>query len=203
MVLINPHSAALWSGQRIGLLGGSFNPAHSGHRQVSLFALKRLKLDHIWWLVSPQNPLKSTHGMASLNQRMKTAAAMAQHPRIHVTDLEHQWGVFYTIDVLKALRKRFPKTHFVWLMGADNMQQIEHWRAWGDIFKSVPVAVFRRPAYAAGRRRGKAAVRFDRFWINRQKAKLLAEVKPPAWLVLDNDLSHLSATALRKRQNKF
>lgn len=198
MMHITPHSGSSVAGQRIGLLGGSFNPAHQGHRSVSLFALKRLKLDQIWWLVSPQNPLKSKQGMASLADRLRNARKTAAHPRIHVTDLESQLGTFYTIDTLKALRQRFPTTDFVWLMGADNLQQIPKWRSWQDIFMSVPVAVFRRPAYAAGRRLGKAVLRFDRFWRSVRQGHQLAGSKPPAWLVLDNVLNGMSATQVRQ-----
>lgn len=200
--MLNPHlrSGPAFSGLRIGLLGGSFNPAHEGHRAISLFALKRLGLDQIWWLVSPQNPLKPECGMASLIERLKTARAVARSPRIIVTDLESRLGTRYAIDTLRALLRRFPRTHFVWLMGADNLDQISVWRKWPDIFHKVPVAVFRRPAYAAGRGSSKAAQRFDYAWLPASKGKNLAECKPPAWLVLDNRLNSLSATSIRQQR---
>ena len=202
MRAFSSHSGRSCAGLRIGLLGGSFNPAHAGHRSVSLYALKRLGLDQIWWLVSPQNPLKSPKDMAPFEERFQQAQQMAAHPRILVTDIEVQWGKVYTAETLKLLRKRFPKTQFVWLMGADNLCQIHLWRRWPEIFASVPVAVFQRPAYAAGRKRGKAALRFDKSWIPVHQGHKLAHAKPPVWLLLDNPLNSLSATELR-RQGKI
>jgi nicotinate-nucleotide adenylyltransferase len=190
------------AGRRIGLLGGSFNPAHEGHRAVSLYALKRLGLDQIWWLVSPQNPLKSVQGMASLPERLLSARAMAAHARIIVTDIENDAGTRYTADTLSMLKRRFPRTHFVWLMGADNLTQMPHWHKWQDIFRSVPVAVFRRPTYAAGRKRGKAAVRFDKAWVPAVRGKKLASKKPPAWLLLDNRLDPESSTRIRGQRGE-
>ncbi|MBV9833149.1 MAG: nicotinate-nicotinamide nucleotide adenylyltransferase, partial [Alphaproteobacteria bacterium] len=114
--------------RRIGLLGGSFNPAHEGHVHISLEALKRLDLDEVWWLVSPQNPLKAANGMASLADRMEGARSVtATHPRLRVTDLERKLGTRYTIDTVRALRRRHPHARFVWLMGADNLRQLPRW----------------------------------------------------------------------------
>jgi nicotinate-nucleotide adenylyltransferase len=183
---------------RIGLLGGSFNPAHAAHREISLYALKFLNLDQIWWLVSPQNPLKSTHDMAPLAMRIRNAQVIAHHPKIIVTGIEKKLGTLYTIDTLKALKRRFPRTHFIWLMGADNLQQIPYWKNGLDIFYQVPVAVFRRPHYAAGRRVGKAAQRFDRYWMGSKHAHSLLGMSAPAWLVMDNKRNGLSATAIRR-----
>ena len=111
-------------------MGGSFNPAHDGHRHVSIEALKRLKLDEVWWLVAEQNPLKPVKGMAPFAKRLKAAAAFANHPRIRVLDLETRLGTRYTRDTVKALHALFPRTHFIWLMGADNLAQIRHWEHW-------------------------------------------------------------------------
>jgi len=195
-----PHlnSGPSFAGRRIGLLGGSFNPAHEGHVAVSRFALKRLGLDQVWWLVSPQNPLKSAHGMAPLSERLLAARRRAGHARIVVTDIERELGTLYTADTLRALKRRFPRTHFVWLMGADNLAQLPKWHKWTHIFEAVPVAVFRRPAYAAGRKRGKAAQRFDGAWMPVCRSGRLALSKAPAWLVLDNRLDPLSSTQVRK-----
>ena len=121
-------------GQRIGLLGGSFNPAHDGHSHISNLALERLNLDCVWWLVSQQNPMKSTEGMASLDQRMEKAREVAGNRRIMVTDIERELGTQYTADTLPALQKKFSGGHFVWLMGADNLAQIEQWHEWENIF---------------------------------------------------------------------
>ena len=170
---------------------------------MSLFALKRLGLDQIWWLVSPQNPLKPVAGMAPLSKRLAMAQAEARHPHIIVTAIEAELGTLYTADTLKALQRRFPAVHFVWLMGADNMRQITRWRQWMDIFHTVPVAVFRRPAYAAGRGCGKAALRFDRAWLPASKGRTLAERQAPAWLMMDNPLNFVSATKIRKDQTTW
>lgn len=186
---------------RIGLLGGSFNPAHRGHLAISLHALRRLQLDQIWWLVSPQNPLKPEKGMALLSKRMTAARALATHPKILVMDLEAKLDTRYTVDTLCKLKQKFPHTRFVWLMGADNLKQIPRWKDWQDIFALVPIAVFRRPAYVVGRTLGKAAQRFRRSWMPASRAKSLAGQVAPAWLVLDNQLNSLSATGIRQQQN--
>ena len=138
--------------------------------------------------------------MLPLHERMVCAQKLARHPRIVVTDIESRLHTRYTVDSLAALKYRFPKAHFVWLMGADNMQQMPRWHKWPEIFSSVPVAVFRRPAYAAGRGRGKAAQRFDKAWVSASQAKNLALMPPPRWLVLDNRLNRMSATQIRAGQ---
>jgi nicotinate-nucleotide adenylyltransferase len=130
-------------GMRIGLLGGSFNPAHGGHLYISEIARKALKLDYVWWLVSPGNPLKSEP--APLELRMTHARNAAQAPRIHVTDIERRLGTRYTVDTVVALQRRFPGVHFIWLMGSDNLEQFARWRRWRDIAARIPIAVVRRP----------------------------------------------------------
>jgi nicotinate-nucleotide adenylyltransferase len=191
-------SGPRYAGLRIGLLGGSFNPAHAGHRFVSLYALKTLGLDRIWWLVSPQNPLKPSEGMASLAERVTRARAVAAHPRIEVTALEAALDTRFTVDTLTALRRTHPKTRFVWLMGADNLVQIGRWRRWNRIFELVPIAVFRRPTYSLGASRSKAARRFTRRRVGEQRARGLAGRTPPAWVFLRNPLHPASATAIRQ-----
>ena len=195
MIFLNPRAGSLFAGMRIGLLGGSFNPAHEGHRAMSLYALKRLGLNQVWWLVSPHNPLKPEKNMAPLASRLEKARMAARHPKIMVTDIETRIGTRYTADTLSILRARFSRTHFVWLMGADNLRQIPRWRRWTDIFKEMPVAVFRRPGCAI---EGKAARRFASSRHAAGYGKKLALHAPPAWLVLDNPLNLLSATALRR-----
>jgi len=187
---------------RIGLLGGSFNPAHEGHRMISLFALRRLGLTQIWWLVSPQNPLKPSRGMSPLKARMEKAHLVANHPKIFVSDIEARLGTRFTVDTLIALKKHFPRAEFVWLMGADNMKQLPCWRDWQHIFDLAPVAVLRRPGYAAGRGLGKPAQRFRKAWVPAKRGKKLMEAKLPAWTVLDNPLSRASATEIRKQQKE-
>ncbi len=197
---MNPHrhSGPSYAGLRIGLMGGSFNPAHEGHLAISLHALKQLQLDQIWWLVSPQNPLKSITGMAPFAERLKRAHKLARHPRIIASDLESHLGTRYSYDTLRALQRHFLRTQFVWLMGADNMQQLPKWHKGMEIFDLVPVAVFRRPTYAAGRGLGKAAQRFEKAWLPTERGKLLSTYCPPAWTILDNQYNKLSATAIRQ-----
>ncbi len=182
---------------RTGLLGGSFNPAHGGHRQLSLEALKRLGLDEVWWLVSPQNPLKPTAGMAPLAVRMAEARQVAHHPRIRVTDIERRLGTRYTVDTLAVLTKRYPGRAFVWLMGADNLIDIARWRDWPRIFRTVPIAVFDRPSYSQRSLRATAARRFARARCGPEAAKSLATATPPAWIFVGMRLNPTSATAIR------
>src|SRR5437016_718615 len=136
------------AGLHIGLLGGSFNPAHEGHSHASELALKQLGLDYVWWLVSPQNPLKATGSMASFEERLEGAKNFNRHPRVIVTGIESQLGTRFTIDTLEALKRRFALLRFVWLMGSDNLLQIPRWRGWQQIFESVPVAIIARPGTA-------------------------------------------------------
>jgi len=195
-----PHlrNGAAFAGLTIGLLGGSFNPAHEGHLEMSLHAIKALGIDQVWWLVSPQNPLKGTADMAALDRRLAQARRVATHPHITVTDIETELGTRYTADTLRALKRRFPRVRFVWLMGADNLRQISRWKDWADIFHLCPVAVFRRPAYAAGRGIGKAAMRFGKAWRRPAQGINLAGSDLPAWVILDNKLNYTSATEIRR-----
>ncbi len=183
--------------RRIGLLGGSFNPAHQGHRDISLAALKYLGLDEIWWLVSPQNPLKPVDGMAPFAERLKSAEAMARHPKIRVTDIESRLGTQFTADTLKALVTRFPSCRFVWLMGADNLAQISSWRDWTKIFHLTPIAVFDRPTYTVKALTALAARRFRRSRRREATLKMLAATPPPAWVFVHHRLNPISATAIR------
>jgi nicotinate-nucleotide adenylyltransferase len=184
--------------RRIGLLGGSFNPAHAGHRHISLLALRRLKLDQVWWLVSPQNPLKSRADMDSEAARLESARRVARHPQLVVTDLESRIGTVYTADTLAAMRRLFPRTCFVWLMGADNLRQINRWQRWQTIFASVPVAVFARPTYDLPAKASLAAHRFASARAGEERAAGLAGRRPPAWLFLHTQLHAASATAIRE-----
>lgn len=189
-------------GRRIGLLGGSFNPAHDGHRHISLCALRQLGLDEVWWLVSPQNPLKPAHGMAPLEQRMAAARTVARHPRIRVTDIERRLDTRYTVDTVRALKRRHPGYMFVWLIGADNLRQLPRWRAWTGLFRSVAVAVFARPSYSLKALAGQAASRFARFRLPESQARCLASQAPPAWVFLRIRLHPASATAIRAAAKK-
>lgn len=180
----------------VGLLGGSFNPAHDGHRYVSTEALKRLGLDEIWWLVSPQNPLKPAAGMAPLAARLASARAAARHPRIRVLALESRLGTRYTADTLDRLRL-WPGHRFVWLIGADNLAQMPRWRRWSDILARTPVAVFAREPYLRAALAGKAASRFAHARIGQERARALPVTPPPAWTFVRLRPHPASATALR------
>jgi nicotinate-nucleotide adenylyltransferase len=184
-------------GRRIGLLGGSFNPAHDGHRDISLQALRRLGLDEVWWLVSPQNPLKPIAGMAPFAARLAGARAVAHHPRIRVTGIEAELGTTYTAEMLPRLMRRFPNARFVWLMGADNLIQIASWRDWTWIFHTVAIAVFDRPNYSLKALSCTAARRFNKARLKESQASVLADRPPPAWVFLHIRRNPTSATRIR------
>jgi nicotinate-nucleotide adenylyltransferase len=189
------------SGRRvIGLLGGSFNPAHAGHRHISLMALKRLRLDEVWWLVSPQNPLKPTDGMAPFGERLAGARGLAGHPRIRVTGIEAGLRTTYTAETLQRLARRLPRLRFIWLMGADNLVQIHQWRDWQQIFHTVAVAIFARPSYCLRALASRAAHRFARNRVPESASGTIRRQGPPAWVFLVGPLSPLSATAIRARR---
>jgi nicotinate-nucleotide adenylyltransferase len=184
---------------RVGLVGGSFNPAHSGHLHISQLALEILGLDAVWWLVSPQNPLKSTEGMAPLADRLAAARALAApEPRVMVTDLERAFDTRYTVDTLAALRERYADTRWVWIMGADNLSEVHQWKDWPRIFELVPVAVFDRPSYSFQALQGVAARRFQAQRKSRAQATMLADMTPPAWVFLWSAFDPASATAIRQ-----
>ncbi len=180
------------------MLGGSFNPAHDGHLYISRMALRRLGLDEVWWLVSPQNPLKPSNGMAEYTRRMAAAADVASvEPRIRVSDFERHQGTRYTADTLSNLVRTQPRSRFVWLMGADNLLQIHRWHSWPSIFHTVPVAVFGRPGYSLRATSGVAARRFARDRWPQAAAKRLADACAPAWVFLKIREHPESATRIR------
>ncbi len=180
---------------RIGLLGGSFNPAHEGHLHISLEALKRLKLDQVWWLVSPQNPLKNKGDLADYALRLESARALASHPCIRVLSLEQEQGLYYTIDTLTYLTRRH-RHRFVWLMGADNLAGFHRWRAWRKIASLVPIAVLDRAPYGLKALHGRFATKFAKSRI--AAPVLLPRVQPPCWSYLTIPRHPLSASTLRK-----
>lgn len=184
-------------------MGGSFNPAHAGHRHISLLALTRLGLDEVWWLVSPQNPLKSRTGMASFGRRFAMAALQARHPRIIVSDLEVRLGTTFTFDTLAALARYYPNTDFVWLMGADNLGQIHRWQHWRGIFANIPIAVFDRPPHRLRTLASPAASAFARHRLDASRSRALATTTPPAWLFFMSRLEPLSSTELRHAARSF
>jgi nicotinate-nucleotide adenylyltransferase len=172
---------------------------------ISRLALKLLDLDQIWWLVSPQNPLKPVDGMAPFAVRLEGARRIAEaDERIVVTDLENRLGSsHYTADTLKALRRRFPRLRFVWLMGGDNLVQIPKWERWADIFRTMPIAVFDRPSYSLKALSGLAAKRFARFRVPASDERRLAEMEPPAWVFFHTRLDDRSATRIRSEPNQI
>jgi nicotinate-nucleotide adenylyltransferase len=183
-------------GLRIGLLGGSFNPAHEGHLHVSEVALKRLGLDYVWWLVTPQNPLKPVAGMAPLAERVHSARCVARHPRIVVMDIERCFKTHYSFDTLRALRRRFPELKFTWLMGSDNLQIFRRWHRWADIARAVPIAVIERPGSSMAMRGAIAIQRFGHF----RHERSLGAAQAPAIRILDGKRNAQSATAIRAAQ---
>lgn len=164
--------------------------------------MRRLGLDEVWWLVSPQNPLKARAGMADLATRVAAARAVAAHRRIRVGALETGLGTVYTVDTLAALTRRLPRARFVWLMGADNLAQINRWQGWTRIFHMVPIAVLDRPSYSLGAAMGRAARRFARFRRPKGSARLLASAMPPAWVLLRGRRHPASASAIRANTRK-
>jgi nicotinate-nucleotide adenylyltransferase len=188
---------------RIGLLGGSFNPPHDAHVEISLAAVKRLGLDQVWWLVTPGNPLKDASKLPDLAGRVQAAKDfVAKHPRIEVTGFAGEKSSPYTIDLLSEIKRRFPAVKFVWLMGADNLADFHRWRAWERIFKLMPIAVLDRPSFRLKARASKAAHRFSEFHVDESDASGLAQLEPPAWTILSHRLSALSSTKLRAKKPK-
>jgi nicotinate-nucleotide adenylyltransferase len=183
---------------RIGLYGGSFNPAHAGHRHVSVLALKRLQLDRIWWLVTPGNPLKDHGELASTAARVALARQVASHPDIEVTSFEEEIGARYTVDTLLFLARRCPGVNFVWIMGADNLASFHRWRGWQTIADLMPFAVVDRPGFTLKATRSRAAIRLAPYRVDAQAAARLATMAPPAWLFLYGPRSFLSSTELRR-----
>ena len=184
-------------GLRIGLQGGSFNPPHAAHRQLALLALKRLQLDRVWWLVSPGNPLKDTSELPSLAMRIEAARKIAAHPAIEVTGIEATLNTRYTVDTIAALRRRFPKVRFVWLMGADNLAQFHRWRDWERIAAQIPMAVIDRPPDSFRALASPAAQALSKYRHNETLAARLADFTAPAWMYLHGMKSPLSSTELR------
>ena len=185
--------------RRIGLLGGSFNPAHDGHLHISRMALEKLGLDEVWWLVSPQNPLKDEDDMAYLPDRMAAARGIARvEPKIKVLDLERQIETTYTIDTLNVLKTHFPAVGFVWLMGADILIEMPKWKNWRRIFHTVPIAVFARPSYSFRALSSRAARVFAGGQRRMSRANTLASARLPAWVFMKIPTHAASATALRR-----
>ncbi len=184
-------------GMRIGLLGGSFNPPHRAHRAVSLFAIKRLRLDRVWWLVTPGNPLKDQNALHDLEARTEAARRVADDPRIEVSCLESVIGTRYTIDTINYLRRRGSGLRFVWIMGADNLAQFHRWQNWQRIANQVPIAVIDRPPQSFRALTAPAAQALARYRLPENEARRLADHRAPAWVFLTGLKMKLSSTGLR------
>jgi nicotinate-nucleotide adenylyltransferase len=191
--VLPPHAP----GMRIGLFGGTFDPPHQAHLAASLLALKRLKLDRVWWLVTPGNPLKNTSNLAPIGERIKAARALTRHPRIDVTGLEAVIKTRYTYDTIRWLIACCPGVQFVWIMGADNLRSFHRWQRWRDITKLVPIVVIDRlgPSLYAGASPAGQALLHAR--IPEYAVTALSRRAAPAWAYLHGLKSPLSSTALR------
>ena len=170
---------------------------HAAHRAISLFAMRRLGLDRVWWLVTPGNPLKEGRALRTLAERMTAAKAVARHPRIDVSCLETVIGTRYTIDTMSYLRRRCPTVRFVWIMGADNLAQFHRWKDWRRIASLVPIAVIDRPPASLRALSSVATQALGPYRIDQRQAATLADRRPPAWTFLTGLKSSLSSTGLR------
>lgn len=189
-----------YSGSAVGLLGGSFNPPHAGHRQISLTALRRLGLRQVWWLVSPGNPLKDHSELKPFAERRALAARISRHPRIAVSTFEHDRGLIYTAQTIAALRAAHRDLSFVWIMGADNLATFHHWERWRSIAETVPIAVFDRPGYRYKALSSPAATAYQSARIAECDALNLSTYRAPAWTFLTGPLNPLSSTQLRNSE---
>jgi nicotinate-nucleotide adenylyltransferase len=193
--VLPPHTP----GMAIGLFGGSFNPPHAGHRLACLIAMKRLRLDRLWWLVTPGNPLKNNAGLPPLGERIAAARALADHPRIVVTGVEAGIGTRFTHDTLAHLTERCPGVDFVWIMGADNLSGFRRWERWRAIASLMPIAVVDRPGSTLPATASLAAHALGRHRLPEARAQSLVGASPPAWTFLHGPRSHLSSTTIRSR----
>jgi nicotinate-nucleotide adenylyltransferase len=188
---------------RIGLYGGTFNPAHAGHRHVSLLALKRLKLNRLWWIVTPGNPLKERGGLRPACERAEAARPLARHPRIDITCFEEEIGAQFTVDTLAYVAGRCPAVRFVWIMGADSLGSFHRWVGWRRIAEIMPFAVIDRPGWTLRASQSRAATALAHYRIDESDAALLPSLPPPAWTFLHGPRSSLSSSELRKQSRTF
>ena len=187
-----------YSSQRTGLLGGSFNPAHGGHRRITQFAIEELGLDQAWWLVSPGNPLKPSDDMGSLQARLRSATDLSRRAPIVPTAIELELDTRYTVDTLRKLRQRYPKREFVWLMGADNLAQFHLWKGWRKIARTMPIAVIARPGYNAQAMTSPAMAWLRRYRVSAASFRKRGQWSAPALVFMRFDPDPRSATAIRR-----
>lgn len=186
------------AGQTIGLLGGSFDPAHEGHVKITKSALRRFGLDRVWWMVTPGNPLKA-HGPAPMDQRLNRARQVIDDPRVEITGIEETLGTRYTAQTLRALHDWYPGVRFVWLMGADNLAQFHRWQDWRWIMDTVPVGVLARPGSRIGARLSKTAKVYDYAKLPARASHLLAQAPAPAWCFVNIAMNDQSSSSIRAR----
>ncbi|KEJ89127.1 nicotinate-nucleotide adenylyltransferase [Sulfitobacter donghicola] len=187
-------------GQVIGLLGGSFDPAHAGHAHITREALKRFGLDQVWWLVSPGNPLKE-HGPAALADRIKHAGRVMRHPKVKITGIENRLGTRFTAETLRGLQRLYPQQRFVWLMGADNLAQFHRWQDWQDIANRVPLGILARPGQRMSARMSRAASLYAPYRIAGRNSQLLAHADAPAWCFVNVPMMDVSSSEIRAAGN--
>lgn len=186
------------AGQIVGLLGGSFNPAHDGHAHITKTALKRFGLDSVWWLVSPGNPLKA-QGPAPMAERLTQARSIMDHPKVQITDIECRLGTRFTAQSIAGLQNRYPGVQFVWLMGADNLAQFHLWQDWRWIMDNVPVGVIARPGDRISARLSKAASIYRGAMLPARAASTLGRGQAPRWCFINLPMSDQSSTSIREQ----
>jgi nicotinate-nucleotide adenylyltransferase len=184
-------------GMQVGLFGGSFNPPHAGHALVAEIAMRRLRLDQLWWMVTPGNPLKNARELAPLAERIRRSEAIARDPRMKVTAFEASYHVRYTADTLALIKARNPGVDFVWIMGADNLRDFHQWQRWREIVMTFPIAVIDRPGSTLSFLSSVVAKTFGYARVDESDAPLLARMQAPAWTFIHGRRSLLSSTAIR------
>ena len=189
-------------GMRVGLFGGSFNPPHPGHLLVAGIALRRLRLDQLWWMVTPGNPLKQHHDLEALDRRVQLSRDMVTNPKIKITAFEASYGLTYTAETLAFLKKHNPGVNFVWVMGADNLANFHRWQNWQRIASTFPIAVIDRPGSTLAYLSAPMAKKFSRARVDEGDADQLAMAKPPAWTFIHGPRSNLSSTAIRNARSE-
>ena len=186
-------------GLTIGLLGGSFDPPHEGHVHITKLALKIFNLSKIWWLVCPENPIKSVTP-SDINSRFLASKIIMKHPSVVITDLERKFKTKYTFQTLIKLKKLYPSTKFVWLMGADNLINFHHWKNWDWIMKNIPVGVLARPEEQIKAGLSRTAIKFGNYRLPKEKSILLSNYIPPVWTLSTGPMRNISSTEIRKKE---
>lgn len=186
-------------GAKIGLFGGSFNPPHEGHINLCNLALKRLKLDQIWWMVTPGNPLKNVSNLPSLEHRISLCREIIKQPAIKVTAFEAAYKIRYSADTINLLKLLRPRQNFVWLIGADNLAQFHEWQDWRKIASTMPIAVIDRPGSTLSYLSARAAIALSRYRVDEEDASLISTMKPPVWTFIHGPRNPLSSTFLRAK----